>query len=103
MPPRAGLDPAEASLLSNHACWTDSIVLGRAVPKMEIYTEHPPSLRHIMLSYPDRSVFRAKLAQKGDPQMMDEKYKKVSADFLGRAQEKYGLHRGPCEPSCASC
>ena len=46
-----------------------------------------------MLSYPDRSIFRAKLAQKGDPQMMDEKHKGVSADFLRRAQEKYGLHR----------
>ena len=53
-----------------------------------------------MLSYPDRSVFRAKLAQKGDPQMMDEKYKKVSADFLGRAQEKYGLHRARAAMAC---
>ena len=44
-----------------------------------------------MLSYPDRSVFRAKLAEKGDPLMMDPKYKDVSADFLRRAQEKYGL------------
>ena len=40
-----------------------------------------------MLSYPDRSVFRAKLAEKGDPQMMDPKYKDVSADFLRRANE----------------
>ena len=46
-----------------------------------------------MLSYPDRSVFRAKLAEKGDPQMMDPKYKDVSADFLRRANEDYGLQR----------
>ena len=46
-----------------------------------------------MLSYPDRSVFRAKLAEKGDPQMMDEKHKTASADFLRRANEDYGLHR----------
>ena len=46
-----------------------------------------------MLSYPDRSVFRAKLAEKGDPQMMDPKYKDVSAAFLRRANEDYGLHR----------
>ena len=41
-----------------------------------------------MLSYPDRSVFRAKLAEKGDPQMMDEKHKTASADFLRRARSK---------------
>ena len=46
-----------------------------------------------MLSYVDRSVFRAKLAEKGDPQMMDPKYKDVSVDFLRRANEDYGLHR----------
>ena len=46
-----------------------------------------------MLSYVDRSVFRAKLAEKGDPQMMDPKYKTASADFLRRAKEDYGLQR----------
>ena len=46
-----------------------------------------------MLSYGDRSVFRAKLAEKGDPQMMDPKYKTASADFLRRAKEDYGLQR----------
>ena len=84
---------------------------------MEFYTDHPLPSQAQMLSYPDRSVFRAKLAEKGDPQMMDPKYKDVSADFLRRANEDYGLQRvaigdpvgngagtpGPCEPSCASC
>ena len=91
--PRAGSPPPEASP-SNRVCWTDSIVSARALPKMEIYTDHPPSLSgYPMLSYVDRSVFRAKLAEKGDPQMMDPKYKTASADFLRRAKEDYGLQR----------
>ena len=57
---------------------------------MEFYTDHPLPSQAQMLSYPDRSVFRAKLADKGDPQMMDPKYKNVSADFLRRANEDYG-------------